>query len=132
MSRWVAHVALLLAPWAVACTPPRVDPPPPWAAHTSGSSLTGRVVEVHEQGGAPAAYVHLVVEPPGKKPVRVELGPGWFLDEHGLRFEPEQEVSVEAATVTRDGQSILVARSVRRGDSALELRDDEQRPLWSE
>ena len=70
-------------------------------------------------------------QPKGEEPVRVELGPGWFLEEGKLHFDAKDDISVEGQRVTRNGSSEVVAKTVRKGPTTLQLRDEEARPLWS-
>jgi hypothetical protein len=80
----------------------------------------------------PATNVHLVFQASGEAPVRVELGPGWYLDEGKLRFNPKDDVSVEGQRVIRnDGSSVVVAKRVRKGPTTLQLRDEHDQPLWT-
>lgn len=77
----------------------------------------------------PSAYVHLLVSS-GDRPIRVELAPGWYLDEQGLRFSREEQVSVEGRRERRAGDEVIVARRLRRGTETIELRDEFDRPRW--
>jgi hypothetical protein len=78
----------------------------------------------------PAAYVQLVIRPGAEEPVRVELGPGWYLEQAGLRFTRGDDVHVEGWRVAHDGSTTIVAKRVRSGSGTLELRDSPSHPLW--
>jgi len=64
------------------------------------------------------------------KPIRVELAPGWYLDEKGLNYNPEQKLYVLGERVEQNGEARLVAREVGQGNLRLRLRDEQGRPLW--
>jgi hypothetical protein len=64
----------------------------------------------------------------GADPVVVELAPGWYLEQKGLRFEREQSVAVEGTV--DPGRNVLVARRVRANSISVELRDAEGNALW--
>lgn len=62
-------------------------------------------------------------------PVRVELAPGWFLEQHGLLYTPEQQLSVVGERVAGDDARVI-AREVQQGDVRVRLRDEQGRPVW--
>jgi hypothetical protein len=66
------------------------------------------------------------------EPIRVELAPGWFLDEHGLKYSPEDRLLVTGERIEQNGESRLVASEVEQGGVRLRLRDEQGRPLWRE
>ena len=127
-------VALLLgvalAP-SLACAPVSYSPPPSRPADAPVSTADGRIIGV-ERGSPsdPAAYVHLIVQPGSDAPIRVELGPGWYLDEQGLRFSKDEIVSVQGRSEVRANSSVFVARSIRKGEETIELRDEHGQPKW--
>jgi len=79
----------------------------------------------------PAANVHLIFQAKGEAPVRVELGPGWYLHEGKLHFDPKDDVSIEGQRIDHNGDSLVVAKSIRKGPTTLQLRDEHAEPLWS-
>jgi hypothetical protein len=79
----------------------------------------------------PVTNVHLIFQARNEEPVNVELGPGWYMDEGKLRFDPKDDISVEGRREVRNGKTVIVARSVRKGSTTLRLRDEDARPLWS-
>lgn len=118
-------IALLLG----ACGSPQASPggaralPPP-------QTIDGEVIRVTSDSSqdALASGVHLVVQPEGRHPVRVALAPGWYLDEHGLRFEPGDRVHAAGAP----SGDVFVASDVSKGKQSVRLRDASGRPLWTE
>ena len=114
-----------------ACGPPLPPWPPDGSRNTPDVHTSdGRVLGVERRSAEdPASFVYLTVQA-GEQPIRVELGPGWYLDEHGLTFATEQRVTVQGRRVTRSGQPILVARRIQKGSQVLILRDEHDRPLW--
>jgi hypothetical protein len=79
----------------------------------------------------PVTNVHVIFQARNEEPVNVELGPGWYMDEGKLRFDPKDDISVEGRREVRNGKTVIVARSVRKGSTTLRLRDEDARPLWS-
>lgn len=94
------------------------------------SRTDGYVVRVDGTPASdPEAYVRLVVQTEGRL-VHVELAPGWYLDERGLRFSKEDAISIDGEHRTQGGQDVIVARRVRGPSGAVELRDENGEPVW--
>jgi hypothetical protein len=126
------HLLLLLAVTLApaSCAPTHVASTPRASAQRVYTA-DGHVLGVERSNPEnPESYVHIVVAIDGKEPVRVELAPGWYLDEQGLRFSKEDAVWVEGQRTVREGKTVVVARRVRNGDETIMLRDDHGRPAW--
>lgn len=74
--------------------------------------------------------VHLLVKT-GEETISVHLGPGWYLEEQGVTFEPEDKLEVTGSKVSFDGEQVIVASEVKKGDEVLKLRDGNGIPAWS-
>ena len=74
--------------------------------------------------------VHLVVKT-DKGDVSVHLGPQWYLENQDVKIEPKDKVEIKGSRVTMQGQSVLIAAEVKKGDEVLKLRDDAGIPLWA-
>ena len=126
-----AALALLLG--ATSCQPrvPRV--PGPWAEPARGTVIAEGVVLSEERPRPEDAqsYVHLLIEPRGEQPIRLVLAPGWYLDERGLRFAPNESVRVEGTRSSEGGPTLILVHRLQRGDRSYVLRDDRAQPVWS-
>ena len=71
--------------------------------------------------------VHVIVTTEGEQKVRLALGPGWYMDENGLTFAPQQHIQFQGQP---DPNGTYVARSVRSGDRTIELRNPDGSPRW--
>ena len=60
----------------------------------------------------------------------VYLGPGWFVDQQGLKIAALDKVQVTGSRVLVQGKPALLAQEVRKGDQVLKLRSDRGQPLW--
>jgi hypothetical protein len=69
--------------------------------------------------------------PRDQQPVRLVLAPGWYLDEQGLRFTPNESLRVEGTRGNEDGPTLIVVHRLQRGDRSYLLRDEREQPLWS-
>ena len=78
------------------------------------------------------AFVHIVITPSDTQPIRLVLAPGWYLEEQGIRFEPNQTVQASGKRVVENGQPSLVVQTLRRGEQSYILRDEREQPVWRE
>lgn len=62
--------------------------------------------------------------------VYVHLGPTAFLDEQKIAIAKGDTLEIVGSRVTVDDQSVLLAKSVKKGDSLWTLRDASGLPLW--
>ena len=74
--------------------------------------------------------VHLVVKT-DKGDVSAHLGPQWYLENQDVKIEPKDKVEIKGSRVTMQGQPVLIAAEVKKGDEVLKLRDDAGIPLWA-
>jgi hypothetical protein len=60
----------------------------------------------------------------------VHLGPTWYLQNQEIQIQPEDNITVTGSIINWSGQSGIIAASVRKGDAALMLRDQDGVPVW--
>jgi hypothetical protein len=60
----------------------------------------------------------------------IHLGPAGFVQGKKFPLAKGDEIDVTGSRVTYDGGTSLIAREVRKGESVLELRDEQGKPLW--
>jgi hypothetical protein len=60
----------------------------------------------------------------------IHLGPAAFVKGKNFPLAKGDEIDVTGSRVTYDGGTSLIARTVRKGEAALELRDEQGLPLW--
>lgn len=64
--------------------------------------------------------------------LKVNLGPGDYLDQQALKLAAGDQVEVKGMRVEGRNQTMLVAGELKKGDQVLKLRDDATgRPLWA-
>ncbi len=66
----------------------------------------------------------------GDKNVLVHIALSKFLKDYDMSFEKGQEVEVLGSKVTMDGEEVILARQITRGQSTFTFRDDKGKPLW--
>ena len=94
------------------------------------TKLKGTVAElkfVPPRGAKTVAY--LVIKS-GADTVQVFLCPKTFLDQMGTTFKPEDKVEVTGSKVKQDGEDLILAREVDKGDDMLTLRFKDGKPAW--
>ena len=93
------------------------------------TTIQGKVVDVQRIAGHRHEGVHLLVAM-GSEDVAVHLGPDFYVDAQTLKLAKGDQVEVKGARTTFDGQPVIIAQEVRRGDRVLALRDANGVPLW--
>jgi len=93
-------------------------------------SVDGTVVGVDRRSASEqlSGGLRVTLQPEGRPTVLVELAPGWFLDQQGLRFSERDRLTVEGTS--RPGDPMVFATRVTKGTKRFTLRDEDGRPLW--
>src|SRR5262249_366903 len=63
--------------------------------------------------------------------VHIQLGPAAFLTDKKLEIRKGDSLEVTGSRVTTGKSQVVLAREIRKGDSAWTLRDARGQPLWS-
>lgn len=63
--------------------------------------------------------------------VSIHLGPAWYIENQDIQIIKGDNVSVTGSKVTYNGDQIIIAKEVIKGDQLLKLRDENGYPLWS-
>ena len=63
--------------------------------------------------------------------VSVHLGPAWYIDNQDTQIRNGDNVLITGSKVTYNGDQVIIAREVTKGDQVLKLRDESGYPLWS-
>jgi hypothetical protein len=63
--------------------------------------------------------------------VVIYLGPVWYVEEQGIKLVPGDQLEVKGSRITMDGQPMLIAQYVKKGERVLNLRDEQGLPLWA-
>jgi len=116
----------LIYMFAGACGPPRDPFPAPQYFRTVNGSVVG--IEQRTLAEQMAQGVRVRIQPAGSPLVVVDLAPGWYLDQQGLRFSERDRLTVEGSAATREG--VLRAQRVRKGTVIVRLRDEQGRRYW--
>jgi len=114
---------VLIAAASLAQAPLKYDP-------ATETKLKGTVEElkfIPPTGGKPIAY--LVIKS-GADTLQVFLCPKTFLDQMGTTFKPQDKVEITGSKVKQDGEDLILAREVDKGDDMLTLRFKDGKPAW--
>lgn len=93
------------------------------------TTIRGEVVDVQRLARGRREGVHLIVAM-GSEKLAVRLGPAFYVDGQAVQLAKGDEVEVKGARTTFDGQPVIIAQEVRRGDQVLALRDASGVPMW--
>ncbi len=129
-SGWV----LLSLVGALGCQPPYIPPHPvvpDVPLPERRVSAQGLVLSVERPRPEDAqSYVHVLIAPTGKQPIRLILAPGWYLDRQGIRFEPQQRVTAEGKRALHQGQASIMVERISTEHGSYRLRDEQEQPVW--
>lgn len=96
---------------------------------SSETTVTGTIqaVQVHP-GRRAGTGTHLLIKTKDAT-LDVHVGPTWYLEKQGISFKEGETVEVTGSLVqTKDA---ILAKSIKKGDSTVTLRDASGRPLWA-
>ncbi len=100
----------------------------PYTASTETTvSGTVEAVQLHpgQRGGT---GTHLLLKTKDAT-LDVHVGPTWYLEKQGISFKEGDEVEVLGSLVK--SKDALLARTIKKGGTAVTLRDSSGRPLWA-
>jgi len=93
-------------------------------------ALTGTVEDVMEVPGATAmSGTHLSLKTKAET-IHVHLGPTAFVARQGVPLAKGDQVTVTGSRVKGEGFEAILARTVKKGDRVMTLRDDDGKPRW--
>jgi len=67
-----------------------------------------------------------------KDQINVDLGPPWYVSKQGFHLNQGDSLEVTGSRVTSDGQTRLLATTVKKDGQTLKVRDEQGMPLWRE
>ena len=124
IAKTLASLAVVLSSVLVfAQTVAKYDP----ATEAKFKGVVEELKFVPPSGGKPVAY--LVIKS-GADTLQVFLCPTTFLDQMGTTFKPQDKVEVTGSKVKQDGEDLILAREVDKGDDMLTLRFKDGKPAW--
>jgi len=65
-----------------------------------------------------------------RETLTVYLGPGWFVEQQGLKIASLDQVQVTGSRIMVQGKAALLAGEIRKGNQVLQLRNEQGQPLW--
>jgi len=74
--------------------------------------------------------MHLVLATKDAKRT-ILLGPSWYIEHQDTDLAVGDAVQVVGSRQTLDGQEVVIAKTVMKGNQLLRLRDDDGVPLWA-
>jgi hypothetical protein len=61
----------------------------------------------------------------------VYLGPAWFIERQNISIEKDDIIEVKVCKKLFEGESVIVAQEIKKGDVVLKLRDKKGVPVWA-
>ena len=96
------------------------------------SKMKGTVEEVRQPAnGSKKAIVHLLIKS-DTDTFDVYLCPKSFLDEMGISFSKQDEITLTGSKVKQGETDLILVREIVKGADTFMLRDEKGNPVWSE
>jgi hypothetical protein len=95
-------------------------------------TLSGEVTAIGTFVPAGGWYggVHITLRT-GKESIGVHLGPQWYIDNQDLELSVGDTIQVTGSRVLYEGEEIIIAQQIRKGNETLMLRYANGFPYWS-
>jgi hypothetical protein len=94
-------------------------------------TLNGTVTKVESHVGKMGWNgTHLVVSF-GAETLTVHVGPSNYLTQQGFSFAAGDQLEVTGSRIKLEGNDVLIAREIKKGDKVLTLRNSQGIPAWS-
>jgi hypothetical protein len=96
-------------------------------------TLKGEVVAVEKYvpGRGGTVYGLKLTMKTESETVSVVLGPPWYIEAQQFQFEPKDRLEIKGSRMSVQGQPVIIAGEVTKGDKSLKLRNETESPLWS-
>jgi hypothetical protein len=94
-------------------------------------TVSGKVVKIEQLAPQTKMQLgtHMLIST-DKGEIDVRLGAGAYLDQIGLKLEPNDEVKVTGSKVSFENHDFIIAAQVEKDGKVFTLRNDEGIPLW--
>ncbi|MDR5729202.1 MAG: DNA-binding protein [Terriglobia bacterium] len=98
---------------------------------TTETTVSGIVEEVQNVSGTRGWHgIHLQLKT-ADEVLDVHIGPSWFLAQKKFEISKGDQVEVTGSKLRLDNVDTLIARTIKKGDSQLTLRNEQGIPAWS-
>lgn len=132
MIRKVAIYTFIIGAWAAPIVAQTVTKAQATKVYNPAAEVTlagtiRHVVGVEGKDGA--VGVHLdITTPSGLQ--HIHLGPAMFIGMNNMSFLVDEQVEIVGSKVLHDGEVALWARTIKKGDQTLVLRNEDGTPRW--
>jgi len=98
---------------------------------TTETTVSGIVEEVQNVSGTRGWHgIHLQLKT-ADEVLDAHIGPSWFLAQKKFEISKGDQVEVTGSKLRLDNVDTLIARTIKKGDSQLTLRNEQGIPAWS-
>lgn len=61
----------------------------------------------------------------------IHLGPQWYIDRQGIDIKVGDQVEVTGSKILVEGNTVILASIIKKGEKIWQLRDEKGYPFWS-
>jgi len=100
----------------------------PYTVETLNGKVTAIDTFVPSQGWYAGVHITLKTD---KESIGVHLGPQWYVDGQGFDLSVGDMIEVTGSRVVYEGEEVIIAQQIRKGNEVLVLRYTNGFPYWS-
>ncbi|HRI84230.1 MAG TPA: DNA-binding protein [Ignavibacteria bacterium] len=95
-------------------------------------TINGMVISIDQisHGNRMSNGIHLQLSTKSGN-ITVHLGPSWYIDNQDVLINKNDDVTVTGSRVNYEGEMVIIAKELIKGDQILTLRDDKGYPYWA-
>lgn len=94
------------------------------------TTIHGTISAIERLTGRGQQGLHLVVRTSAGDNT-VHVGPQWYVDEQSLTLRKGDDIRVVGSRVTLNSRSVIIARTITKGNQTMQLRRTDGTPLWA-
>jgi hypothetical protein len=100
----------------------------PYTVETLSGEVTAIDIFVPAEGWYAGVHITLKTD---KESIGVHLGPQWYVDNQDFDLSVGDTVEVTGSRVMYEGEEVIIAQQIRKGNEVLMLRYTNGFPYWS-
>jgi len=103
----------------------------PAAVETVKGEVMTKDVITPPKGKSWSPAVGMTLKKEDSYAVYVHLGPQWYIDRQDMGINVGDIVEVTGSKIMVEGNQVILASSIKKGDKTWQLRDEKCYPFWS-
>jgi len=55
----------------------------------------------------------------------------WYLENQDIKIKSKDKIEIKGSRITYNGEPVIIAAEIKKGEDILKLRDDDGLPFWN-